>query len=270
MQTKNALRTVLALQTTLFSTPLSRRTFIATSATSSITLAINNANSNFDPTMTNVSEERSGQTAKMWDKFAKGYAEQPIENQEAYDKKVSITQKYLQKHMEVLEYGCGTGETSMIHAPFVKHILATDISGKMLESARKRLEESPEVKNVEFQQVSIDQLQLQDESKDVVLGLSILHLLLKNRDEVISKTYTWLKPGGLFVTSTACIGDMGASPFLKRLLPIGSFFGFTPYVDAGITKEKLRESLIQHRFTIEYEWQPKKDAAVFIVAKKSA
>ena len=217
--------------------------------------------------MTNISDKRSRQTAKIWDRFAKGYAEKPIDDQEAYEKKLSITQKYLQKDMEVLEYGCGTGGTSIIHAPFVKHILATDISGKMLEAAHKRLEES-QVKNVEFQQVSIDQLQVEDESKDAVLGLSILHLL-ENRDEVIAKTYKWLKPGGLFVTSTACIGDMGAAPFLKRILPIGNFFGAIPYVDAGITKEELRESLIKHKFSIEYEWQPKEDAAVFIIARKS-
>jgi len=263
MQTKNALRTVVTLQTLLFSTPLSRRTFLATAT--STTLA-NHANTNFD-TMPNISEERSGQTAKMWDRFAKGYADSPIEDQEAYEKKLRITQQYLQKDMEVLEYGCGTGGTSIIHAPFVKHILATDISGKMLEAAHQRLDES-QVKNVEFQKVSIDQLQLKNESKDVVLGLSILHLL-QNRDEVIAKTYNWLKPGGLFVTSTACMGDMGASPFLKRILPLGSFFGAIPYVDAGITKEKLRESLIQHKFSIEFEWQPKKDAAVFIIARKS-
>ncbi|KAL3939906.1 MAG: hypothetical protein SGBAC_005459 [Bacillariaceae sp.] len=215
--------------------------------------------------MGNLSEEK---TTKIWDKYAKGYAESPIEDQEAYEKKLSITQKYLTKDMEVLEYGCGTGGTSMIHAPFVRHILATDISGKMLEAAHKRLEESPQVKNVEFQQVSIDKLKLKNESKDVVLGLSILHLL-PNRDEVIAKTYQWLKPGGIFVTSTVCIGNMGAAPILKRLLPIGNFLGIAPYVNA-LTKEDLKKDLIKNNFEIEYEWQPKKDAAVFIVARKSA
>lgn len=264
MQTKTALRTVATIQTLLFSSSLSRRTFVATAASSAFA---NIANSNFDK-MTNISEERSGQTATIWDRFAKGYAEKPIEDEEAYEKKLSITQKYLTKDMEVLEYGCGTGGTSIIHAPFVKHILATDISGKMLEAARQRLDAS-QVKNVEFQQLSIDQLQLESESKDVVLGLSILHLL-KNRDEAIAKTYNWLKPGGLFVTSTICIGDSRASPFLKRILPLGSFFGAMPYVDAGMTKEELRESLVKHKFSIEYEWQPKKDAAVFIIARKNA
>merc|ERR1712232_1395391 len=124
----------------------------------------------------------------------------------------------LRKDMEVLEYGCGTGETSLIHAPFVKHIVATDISGGMIEIANQKKEEA-QIKNVDFQQASIDQLELVKESKDAILGLGILHLL-KNRDEAIAKTYRWLKPGGLFVTSTACIGDMGSASFLKRLCPL--------------------------------------------------
>ncbi|CAJ1931405.1 unnamed protein product [Cylindrotheca closterium] len=263
MQTKKTLRALITFQTLLFSSPLSRRDFITTATSSALALKANNK---LD-TMTNIPEDRSGQTAKIWDRFAKGYAKQPIDDQEAYEKKLSITQKYLTKDMEVLEYGCGTGETSLIHAPFVKHILATDISGKMLEAAHKRLAASP-VKNVEFQQVSIDQLQLKNESKDVVLGLSILHLL-KNRDEAIAKTYQWLKPGGIFVSSTTCVGSMGSAPFLKRILPIGSFFGALPYVNT-LTKEDLKESLIKNKFEIEYEWQPKKDAAVFIIARKSA
>jgi len=263
MQTKTTLRAAIILQTLLFSSPLSRRDFITTSSV----LALNTNTNTKINTMTNTSEDRSGQKSKIWDRFAKGYAEQPIADQEAYEKKLSLTQQYLKKDMEVLEYGCGTGGTSIIHAPFVKHILATDISGKMLEAAQKRLEESP-VKNVEFQQVSIDQLELEKESKDVVLGLSILHLL-KNRDEAIAKTYQWLKPGGLFVTSTTCMGSMGAAPLLKCVLPVVSFFGAVPYVNP-MTKEDLRESLIKNKFEIEYEWQPKKDAAVFIIARKSA
>ncbi|CAB9501489.1 Arsenite methyltransferase [Seminavis robusta] len=218
--------------------------------------------------MTANTEERSGQTGKIWDRFAEGYAKSPIGDMEAYQKKLEITQKYLRKDMQVLEYGCGTGGTSLIHAPYVKHILATDISGKMLEIAKTKQQEA-DVKNVEFRQTSIDQLELPKESQDVVLGLSILHLL-KNRDEAIAKTHQWLKPGGLFVTSTVCIGEMGAGAkfFIKALLPVGQFFGFAPHVSA-LTKADLKESLVKTGFSIEYEWQPKDDAAVFIIGKKA-
>lgn len=212
-------------------------------------------------------KERSGQSGKIWDRFAENYSKQPIADEEAYQKKLLVTQQYLRKDMNVLEYGCGTGSTSIIHAPYVNKILATDISGKMVEIAKQKAQDA-NVKNVEFQQVSIDQLDLPHESQDVVLGLSILHLL-KNRDEAIAKTYQWLKPGGLFVTSTACIGEMGAATnfLLKTVFPIGKFLGFLPHL--GIfKKEDLKESLTSNGFEIECEWQPEAGAAVFIIGKK--
>ena len=220
---------------------------------------MNNANSQ--------TKERSGQTGKIWDRFAANYSKQPIADEEAYQKKLQITQGYFRKDMNVLEYGCGTGGTSIIHAPHVKHILATDISKKMIEISNQKAKEA-NVENVEFRQTSIDQLELPDASQDVVLGLSILHLL-KNRDEAIAKTHKWLKPGGLFVTSTTCIGELGATTnfFLKTIVPIGQFFGFLPYLGM-FKKDDLRKSMTNNGFSIEYEWQPKPDAAVFMIAKK--
>lgn len=214
-----------------------------------------------------ANEEKSGQTGEIWDRFAKGYSKSPIKDEDSYQKKLKVTQQYLQPHMNVLEIGCGTGGTSIIHAPYVKHILATDISQKMVEIATQQAKDA-NVKNVEFCQSSIDQLDLPDESQDVVLGLSILHLL-KNKDDAIAKTYRWLKPGGLFVTSTTCIGDMGAPVklFMNTIMPIGQFFGFLPHVNV-FGKKDLKESLTQAGFSIEHEWQPKEDAAVFIIGKK--
>lgn len=215
--------------------------------------------------MTSSTEEQSGQEGKFWDRMAENYSKQPIADEAAYQKKLQITQQYLKKDMNVLEIGCGTGGTSIIHSPHVKHILATDYSAKMIEIAKGKAQDA-NIKNVEFQQVSIDRLKLPDESQDVVLGLSILHLL-KNRDEAIAKTHRLLKPGGLFVTSTACIGDMGMATnfFMKTLFPIGKLFGM-PHI--GVFKtEDLKESLTQNGFKIEYEWHVKPGTA-FIIGKK--
>ena len=40
--------------------------------------------------------------------------------------------------MNVLEIGCGTGMTAVIHSPFVNHYHATDISSGMIEIAKKQ------------------------------------------------------------------------------------------------------------------------------------
>ena len=213
--------------------------------------------------------DNSGQSSKIWDRFADGYAKKPIADPASYQKKLQVTQQYLKPSMEVLEIGCGTGGTSILHAPHVKHILATDISSKMLEIAKTKADQAS-VTNVDFQQASIDELKIADGSKDVVLGLSILHLL-KNKEDAMNKVYKWLKPGGLFVTSTICAAEMGFATkmFIKTVMPVGQFFGIVPNFYM-FTKEELKGSMKDAGFKIEYEWQPedKKDAAVFIIGKK--
>lgn len=75
-------------------------------------------------------------SAKFWDKIAEKYSKQPIADEAAYQKKLQVTQEYFKPDMEVLELGCGTGSTAIIHAPYVKHIRAIDISSKMIEIAQ--------------------------------------------------------------------------------------------------------------------------------------
>ncbi len=210
-------------------------------------------------------------SVKFWDKIAEEYSQQPIADEATYQKKLEVTREYFKPDMEVLEFGCGTGSTAIVHAPYVKHIRAIDISSKMIEIARGKAEAN-NVKNVTFECSSIDELTVSDRSLDVVLGLNILHLL-ENKEEVITKIYKMLKPGGVFVTSTVCLGD--TMKWFKILAPIGIFLGLMPLVKVFTTQE-LSDSLTDAGFTIDYHWQPSKSISkgafkfkgVFIVAKK--
>ena len=195
------------------------------------------------------------QAIKFWDKIAERYSKQPIADEAAYQKKLQVTRQYFLPDMGVLELGCGTGSTAIAHAPYVKHILAIDISSKMIEIAQGKAD-AKNVENVTFMRSTID----------AVLGLSILHLL-DNKEEVTAKVHKMLKLGGIFVTSTACIGDT-MMRFLKVIVPIGKFFGLMPMVKVFTTKE-LEDSLTDAGFEIDYQWQPGKGKAVFIVAKKA-
>ena len=203
------------------------------------------------------------QSAKFWDKVAERYAKRPLADEAAYQKKLQVTRKYFQPDMEVLEFGCGTGSTAITHAPYVKHILAIDISSKMIEIAQGKAD-AENLENVTFKRSTIDEFSWSGQGFDAVLGLSILHLL-DNRDEVIAKLHKMLKPGGLFVTSTPCLGD--TMKFFKVIAPIGKFFGLMPLVEVFTTKE-LADSLTDGGFEIDYQWRPGKGKALFIVAKK--
>lgn len=203
-------------------------------------------------------------SAKFWDRIAERYSKQPIADEAAYEKKLKITQGYFKPDMEVLELGCGTGSTAIIHAPYVKHIRAIDISSKMLEIAQAKAD-AKNIDNISFEHSTIDDINIEDRTLDVVLGLSILHLL-ENKEEVIARVYRILKPGGVFVSSTVCLGDM--TRLLRLVLPIGRFFGLAPLVKVFTAKE-LEASLVDAGFAIDYLWQPDKGKVVFIVAKKA-
>ena len=202
-------------------------------------------------------------TAKFWDKIAERYAKKPIADENAYQEKLQLTRQYLNREMEVFEFGCGTGSTALLHASSVKHIYATDISAKMIEIA-KRKAALEKISNVTFEQTSFEDITPKDSSFDVVLGLSILHLL-DNKEAAIAKVYRMLKPGGVFVTSTACIAD--TMRLFKIVAPIGRFFGLIPFVSVFTTRELLN-ALTHPGFKIDYQWQPAKGKGVFIVAKK--
>ncbi len=202
------------------------------------------------------------QPSKFWDKRAEGYSKSPVADEESYQKKLQVTREYLKPDMEILEFGCGTGSTAITHAPYVKHIRAIDVSSKMLEIAQSKADAN-NVKNISFERSGIDEFSVSDETFDAVLGLNILHLL-ENKEEVISKVHKMLKAGGIFVTSTVCVGDTRMK-FLKVIAPIGKLFGLVLKV---FTARELEGSLTHADFEIDYQWQPDQ-GVVFIVAKKA-
>jgi ubiquinone/menaquinone biosynthesis C-methylase UbiE len=205
----------------------------------------------------------TNRSARFWDKTAARYAARPVGNEAVYERKLEITRAYFRPDMEVLEFGCGTGSTAIAHAPHVKHIHATDFSSEMIEIARTKAD-AAQVQNVTFETTTVDDLEASDESFDAVLGLNVLHLL-KDREAVITKVYRLLKPGGVFVSSTVCLGR--AWKLLGWIVPVGQFLGLMPQVRAMSTGELIQD-LTSAGFSIDHEWEPGVFKSIFIVAKK--
>jgi len=162
-----------------------------------------------------------------------------------------------------LEFGCGTGGTAVQHAPFVKRYQAIDISKKMLGFGREKAAEAG-VTNVNFEQSTIEAFSAPENSFDVVLGLSILHLL-NDPASALAKVFALLKPGGVFISSTVCIDE--TQPWLKYLLPVLKLTGKVPFVQPFKIKQ-LEQLLTQAGFSIEHQWLPDKGKAVFMVVRK--
>ena len=203
---------------------------------------------------------------KFWDRIANRYSAQPVADEASYQRKLEVTREYLRPDMTVFEFGCGTGSTAIAHSPFVRRITAIDVSEKMIEIARSKAQ-AEGVTNVVFEQSTIDAFSGDPASFDAVLGLSILHLV-EDRERVIRKVYGLLKPGGVFVSSTACLGGTPWR-FIKYVAPLGRVFGLLPMVKSFSPKE-LEQSLVSAGFSIGHRWQPGDGMVVFVVATKSS
>ena len=91
------------------------------------------------------------------------YAKKAVPSQDIYNEKLARTQKLFNKDSIVLEFGCGTGTTSLIHSSYVKEIVAYDYSQGMIDIANQKKREQL-VHNVTFEVSSVEDIEFQSES----------------------------------------------------------------------------------------------------------
>lgn len=201
--------------------------------------------------------------ARFWNRIAKRYAASPVADQAAYEYKLDRTQTWLRPDMTVLEVGCGTGTTALHHAPRVSRIDAVDLSEAMIAIARAKADEF-NVRNVHFATAAVEDLDHGDGTYDVVMAHSLIHLL-HDPDAGLARFHALLKPGGLLISSTVCLG--GTMAWLKLVLPVGAAFGLLPKVQF-LTTDRLVAGMESAGFSIVERWQPKPRQGLFLIARK--
>jgi ubiquinone/menaquinone biosynthesis C-methylase UbiE len=203
-----------------------------------------------------------GTATRFWNWNAERYSRQNIPDEASYRKKLAITQKYLAPDMRVVEFGCGTGATAVVHAPKVKAYEAVDVSEKMVEIGRAKAAEAG-LSNLTFTVGTLEEARAHDASCDAMLGLNILHLL-PDLDGTIATVARMLKPGGHFFSSTLCLKDLQGN---LRLLGLATrVLPFLPTV-GSFSVEDLVTSLESAGFTIEERFE-QRPGVVFLVAVK--
>ncbi len=202
---------------------------------------------------------------KFWDKAAERYSKSPISDTANYQKKLTETQEFFTPNMRILEFGCGTGSTAIEHASHVQHVDAIDISETMIEIGRGKAKEAG-IENIKFTHGTLTEFNADTASYDAVLGLSVLHLL-PDRHEVIAETARILKPSGIFVSSTVCLGHSYLR-FIKLIAPLGKLLGLMPDVFV-LTETELVNEVTHAGFVIERQWHHGKHGiVVFMIARK--
>jgi ubiquinone/menaquinone biosynthesis C-methylase UbiE len=204
-------------------------------------------------------------SAEFWDRIAPRYSRQPIADTERYARKLAATQARMRPDMTVLEFGCGTGSTALVHAPHVARIDATDLSAAMIAIGRDKARAAG-VTNVDFQQAGVEDFDAPDGTYDMVLALNLLHLV-PDRAAALAKIHRLLTPGGIFVSSTVCLADR--LWFLRPLIPVMQWVGKAPFVSFARSAEVRRE-IETAGFVLREHWCHGRATSLFVIAEKTA
>jgi len=203
--------------------------------------------------------------AAFWDKIAPGYARRKIGNPDAYQATLARTRSYLTPTDRVLEIGAGTSSTALELAASVAHITATDISTAMVEIGREKAQAAA-VDNITITQGGVGDASLSDGAPfDVILAHNIVHLV-PDVPAALSQVHSLLKPGGLLISKTPCIGE---KPLIRPLVAVMRAFGKAPDV-VHLTIAGLERHLAAEGFeTVERLVQTGFVPTLYVVARST-
>ena len=151
----------------------------------------------------------------FWNRRSEVFDKQVLSVYEnAYRKTVKRSAAFLKKEDRVFEIGCGTGVATIPLSKYVKEITATDISENMIQKAREKAKNQSK-DNIIFRTGELTEMEVEPESYDVVAAYNVL-LYMKNQEEVLKKIYEVLKPGGIFLSATDCLGRNLSKDSVKK------------------------------------------------------
>lgn len=198
-----------------------------------------------------------------WDRTADDYAAKPVDDPEAFERKIALIRGLLTPDATVLDVGCGTGSMALRLADAAAHVHGLDVSPAMIRIARAKAAEQG-VDNVTFHVGGFDAdcEAFGPGDLDVVCAFSVLHLLA-DRSSALRRVHDLLTPGGAFVSSTPCLGDSWL-PY-RPVLALMRLLGKAPPVKC-LRRRTLEAELVEVGFAAH---DVGADATIaFIVARK--
>ncbi len=176
---------------------------------------------------------------KFWNNVAPRYARKPIADLEAYRAKLDATKACLKPDDVILDVGCGTGSLALELSTCVSEVHAIDLSREMIRIGNQKATDR-NIGNVTFHNTTITNVSFESEMFNAICAYNILHLV-DDRSAALNTILDLLKPGGFFISATACLGESRV-PF-RLLLPIVKLFGRAPAVQVFGIQELERDLL---------------------------
>ena len=186
-------------------------------------------------------------TAKeFWDRRAAVYdADAGVFYREAYEKTTACMRKYLKPTDTVLDFACGTGIVTLSLSPDVKELRGIDISDEMIRRAQGKAA-AQDIANVLLTQTDLFDAALAPASFDAVLACNVL-LYVEQRAAVLARICALLRPGGMFLSATDCLGVGMTRERMRKWFEYRT--GKRPFV-AFDTRETLVQDILRAGFEI--------------------
>ncbi|MFN3169931.1 MAG: class I SAM-dependent methyltransferase [Hyphomicrobiales bacterium] len=185
--------------------------------------------------------------ARFWDGIAEKYAASPVGDMAGYERTLERTASHLDDDYRVLEVGCGTGTTALKLAPHAAHITATDISSAMIDIARDKAKREG-MSNVSFEVAGAADPRYAGRDFDAVFAFNILHLVA-DLDQLLARLRANLKPGGLLISKTPCLGAM--NPLISWVaVPLMKLVGKAPRHVLTLSPDELHDAVKRAGFEI--------------------
>jgi len=200
---------------------------------------------------------------QFWDKTASQYDQIEMKDEQTYLQIMQRTKTYLEISYTVLDYGCGTGRITNEIAEDVKVIHAIDTSSNMIAIAENKAKERNTL-NITYTHTTIFDEKYKKGSFDAILALHVLHLL-EDTEIVLRRMNELLKPGGLLISATPCVGE---KILLRNLLFLAGRVGLMPKI-RSFNIRNLIDAIENGNFSIvESDCLKKSSREYFVVARK--
>lgn len=185
---------------------------------------------------------------KLWDRLAKNWDKPGVSLGENDIRLIRKAKQYYNSGSTVLDYGCATGSIVFEIAKEAKQVYGVDFSSRMIDTAKKKVVET-KTGNADFIYGSIFNEGLKKEYFDVITAFSVLHLV-PDLPQVFERINTLLKPGGVFISVSPCLGE---KHFISLVINAGVYVlskaGVLPVVNFFQAKA-LNEMITTARFRI--------------------
>lgn len=210
-----------------------------------------------------LSEER-------YTKFAEGYVtSQTHAKGSDLDRLIAIADP--QADWVALDIATGGGHTALKFSAYVKQVIATDLTPRMLEKAKAFITEEKGVTNVDFKQADAENLPFEDAQFDLVTCRIAPHHF-PNVPQFVNECARVLKPGGMLLVQDHVLPEDDASaryvdefetvrdPSHNRAFNESEWKAM--FESAGVTVAHTEEYMKQHDFLDWSKRQGNDDATI--------